>query len=176
MRKYRIILVTSVIMLSLSLPVGVFGFEDWVPGYDKKAGKFVFAATVNSAGHIFGQYCYFKDESCLYLIGIGINCEPGSEYPALINADTGSAFVRLVCFHKYESQHVLAVNSFDDIDRIVKKATRFGIAVPMQNDDFKVARFSLRGATEAINTMLEAAELKMKCKPQNRSKPAEERL
>ena len=174
MRRYRIILVTSILTLSLSLPVGVFGFEDWVPNFDDKT--MFLAVTANTAGHIFGQYCYIEEQYCIYAIAIGINCKPGNEYPALINSDAGSGRVTLVCGGKVEDQHVLGVSGFDDIDRVVRKATRFGIAIPMKNDEFKVGRFSLRGAAETIDFMRTVAEKKMKGTPQNRSRPAEERI
>lgn len=112
----------------------------------------------------------------MYIVGIGITCEEKHEYPALINSDAGSAQVTLICAHKYEGENVLLVSGFDDIDRIVRAATRIGIAIPMENDQFKVSRFGLAGSTYAIDLMRAAAEAKMKHQPKNASQPSEEIL
>jgi len=51
----------------------------------------------------------------------------------------------------------LLIVPFDDMDKIVRKSSRVGLVVPMQNDQFKVARFSLAGSSKAIERMLAAA-------------------
>jgi len=118
--------------------------------------EYLFAAVENSAGHVLGQYCFFESGSCSYLLAIGTNCEPESEYPALVSSDVGAAHLTLVCGAEIEGQHVLIV-PFDDMDKIVRKSSRVGLVVPMQNDQFKVARFSLAGSSKAIERMLAAA-------------------
>jgi hypothetical protein len=168
------VFVIAGVAICLSAPGTLYAFGDWF--YSFKNKDFFLAATINAAGHLLGQYCYFESESCIYIIGIGITCTPGHQYPVLVNSDAGSSRVSFVCSHKYEDQYVLAINTFDDIDRVIRKATRVGFAVPMQNDDFKVARFSLRGAAQTIDFMLDAAETRMNRKLDNRRKPAEERL
>lgn len=78
---------------------------------------------------------------------------------------------------EYQNQHVLAIISFDNVDCIVRGATRIGIVGPMQNDQFTVVRFSLAGSTYAIDRMREAAQAKMQRAPRNTGKlPPEERL
>jgi hypothetical protein len=132
---------------------------------------------MSDAGHFLGQYCYFKSGSCIYFVGISIACEVGSQYPSLLNSDAGPACISLVCSHKYQNQDVLAISSFDDVDRIVSGVTRIGIVVSMHNDQFKGARFCLAGSTYAIDRMREAAQAKKQRAPRNTGKfPAEERL
>lgn len=162
-------------LLYLSAQAETFTFKDW--GWNTDRADFYYAVTINDAGHLLGQYCYLKSGTCFYFTAMGINCEVGSEYPALLNSDAGSAQISLVCSHKAENYHVLAISSFDAVDRMIRAATRVGIAVPMQNDQFKVSRFSLAGSTHAIDRMRAAAEAKMQRAPRNTGKPpAEERL
>jgi len=173
MKKYEMACVLALFFLSiLSMKSEA---QEWKPGVSDD-GDFLYAATVNEAGRILGQYCYFDTGSCLYIVSMGITCTPGDEYPALVNSDAGSAQIRLLCSEKYHDENILFVNSFDDIDRIVRDANRVGFAVPMENDDFKVVRFSLRGAARTIDLMRATAAKSMKGKPQNRSRPAEERF
>lgn len=162
-------------LVSISAHAETFASKEWAWSTDPP--DFYYAATVNGAGHILGQYCYFEAASCPYLVGIGIDCEKGSQYPALINSDAGSAQVSLVCAYKYQNQFVLVINSFDDADRIIRAATRIGIAVPMQGDEFKVSRFGLAGSTYAIDLMRAAAQDNMERQPQNANTlPPEERI
>jgi hypothetical protein len=174
MKRYHSTLVMVAILLVVIFSDRTFAAGDW--SWSSQTEGYYYAATVNAAGHVLGQYCYFESGSCLYLVGIGTNCEPQSQYPALVNSDVGSAMVTLVCSHKFGNQYILAINSFDDIDRLVREATTIGFAVPMKNGEFKVCRFSLIGAEKSINTMREAAERRLNRKPENRSLPAEERL
>jgi hypothetical protein len=162
-------------LLYFSAQAESFTFKDWA--WNTERTDFYFAATMNDAGHLLGQYCYFKSGSCFYFTGIGINCEIGNEYPALLNSDTGAAQISLVCSYKYQNQHVLAISPFDAIDRLIRSATRMGIAIALQNDQFKVSRFSLAGSTYTIDRMRAAAEAKMQRAPRNTGKPpAEERF
>jgi hypothetical protein len=165
MKPISRVLTIFTVLLCISAHAETFASKEWAWSTDNP--DFYFAATANGVGHILGQYCYFESGTCLYLVGIGINCEEGSQYPALINSDAGSAQVSLVCAYKYENQFVLFINSFDDVDRIIRAATRIGIAVPMQRDEFKVSRFGLAGSTYAIDLMRASAQDKMQRQPQN---------
>jgi len=59
--------------------------------------------------------------------------------------------------------------NFDDIDGIVKRASRVGFAVPMEGDQFKVIRFSLFGANKALAEMQGQANKVLFKKVYNRS-------
>lgn len=168
-----LLVLTSSLMCS-PLYAETFASKDWAWSTD--GDGFYYAATANATGHILGQYCYFESGSCLYIVGIGITCEEGHEYPAVINSDASSSHVTLVCAHKYEGQNVLFIRGFDDVDRIIRAATRIGIAIPMENDQCKVSRFGLAGSTYAIDLMRAASAARMKRQPKNASQPSEEYL
>ena len=114
----------SSLLLSLPLFADSFQSKEWSWGTSE--GGYYYAATSNSAGNIFGQYCYFESATCVYLVGLGTTCDTGSEYPALINSDAGSIHVTLACGNKVFNQQVLGVQAFDDVDRIYTERNSHG--------------------------------------------------
>ena len=56
-----------------------------------------YAATENSAGQVLMQLCDVEDGSCLYAVGFATRCDEGDSYPALLNSDTGTASIELLC-------------------------------------------------------------------------------
>jgi hypothetical protein len=99
---------------------------------------------------VLGQYCYFNDDSCYYLVSLGITCEKNSEYPSILNSDAGVAAVDLICGHKYNAENVFFINPFDEVDNIIRKAKTVGFVIAMESEKFKVVRFSLSGSTYAM--------------------------
>lgn len=115
----------------------------------------LYAATANDSNAIFGQYCYQSDASCYWLLANDIDCEAGSKYPVLVNADAGASSLEIFCM-KINGKARYAFTSFSTIADIVKNSSRIGIAFPMKNGFFQVNRFSLDGAEVAVARMREA--------------------
>ncbi|PMP02161.1 hypothetical protein BCS95_11810 [Vibrio breoganii] len=130
--------------------------KDWVINTD--GPDYFYAATVNKSGHVFGKYCYFESEQCLYLTGVDITCTTGNKYPVLINADSGSLHATLHCGDRLNGQNVLVFDNFDEVEATAKDSKQIGIAIPMENGRFKVSRFSMSGSTYSLDTMTEEAE------------------
>ncbi|UAB68711.1 hypothetical protein INR79_09110 [Vibrio sp. SCSIO 43132] len=147
-------------LLSITSSLTTFAAEvihkDWVINTD--GDDYYYAATINSSDHIFGKYCYFKDQQCLFLIGVDIVCTTGNQYPVLINAESGSLNLNLVCGDRVGDQNVLVFDNFDKIEKTAKESKQLGIAIPMESGHFKVSRFSLSGSTYSLDTMTEEAE------------------
>lgn len=164
-------------MLPFTSIAGDIVSKDWVWNIDDN--EIPYAATTNSAGQLLGQYCYPKLGKCMYLVGFSITCEEDSNYPALVNTDKGAQSIQLICGGKLDDvdQNVLMASNFDELDKIIRGASRIGFVIPMQSDDFKAVRFSLRGAEDALDRM-RAAALKLQDKPgnTNNTKPAVETL
>ncbi|RXJ72696.1 hypothetical protein CS022_13730 [Veronia nyctiphanis] len=129
--------------------------RDWMVNTD--GAEYYFAATVNNSNDIFGKYCYFDSEKCLFLVGVDITCEKGFEYPALVNSEYAAIHVTLHCGDTFGSQNVMVLEPYDDIDLAILQGSQFGIAVPMESGKFQVSRFSLSGAADAIESMMDAA-------------------
>lgn len=117
------------------------------------------AGTVNESGNVFAQVCTPKDGNCFYLIGIPTRCQSGSSYSVLINSTAGALHTELYCLDVNENGLTRYVfKDFEDIDKLVRDATKFGIAFPLQDDQFRVIRFNAVGASAAMDRMRETAE------------------
>ena len=175
MQSVGVVLGLAIFSIVQPAQAGEIKSKDWTWNIDDTDS--VYAATMNSADHMLAQFCYPETGKCLYAVAFGTNCEEGSKYPALVNADEGAYYIELVCGDKMDGQHLMFVSDFDQIDKIVRSSERIGIVMPMQGDEFKAVRFSLRGATEALDSMRSAAQklhARQSSKPSVR--PAVERL
>jgi hypothetical protein len=121
----------------------------------------LYAGTVNDSNGIFSQYCLASDASCYWILGIDIDCEIGNKYPTLVNSDAGASYQEIYCF-KIGGKPRFAFANFDAIDGVVKASRRISIAFPMQGGQFKVSRFALDGASEALEVMIKAAKVLLK--------------
>jgi hypothetical protein len=177
MRLATLRMFTFSIMLCAGLPAspGEIRSQDWA--WNAVEQESVYAATFNSAKHMLAQFCYTESGNCVYAVAFGISCEEDSEYPALVNTDEGAQSIKLVCGGETDGQHLMLITEFDVIDRMIRKGARIGFVMPMQGDEFKAVRFSLRGATRALDSMRLAAE-KIRAMQEDRPRvsPAVERL
>lgn len=118
----------------------------------------VYAATVNDSGNLLGQYCFAQEESCVWLLGLSARCDEGHEYPVLVTSDLGAQHMYIKCGSKLDSDHYqYFLTSFDEVDKMIRGAIRIGFALPMQNDEFQVVRFSLSGARPTLDSMRKRA-------------------
>ncbi len=126
---------------------------------------------------MLAQFCYLESGNCIYAVAFGISCKEDSEYPALVNTDEGAQSIKLVCGGEYDGENFMVITEFDVIDSLIRKGSRIGFVMPMQGDEFKAVRFSLRGATRALDSMRTVAErLRAKQDDRPRVSPAVERL
>ena len=133
-----------------------FTSGDWT--WSIEDPEMFYAATENSAGQALMQLCDTEDGTCFYAVGFDTTCDEGDSYPALVNADTGASSIQLLCGGKFrDGTNMMLVEDFDQIDGIVRKAKRIGFALPMQGDEFKAVRFSLKGSVAAIDAMRKVA-------------------
>lgn len=131
-------------------------FGDWSVGV--MAGEEgIYAATVNDSGGLLGQYCYKENSKCLWLLANDINCDAGSKYSVLINADSGAATTQVACVKIGGKSRYVFVD-FDLIATTVRDSEWIGIASPLKNGRFQVSRFSLAGAARAVALVNKAVE------------------
>ena len=132
-------------------------FGDWITG-TTTAGNALFAGTTNDSGNVLGLYCYPGEGSCVYLLGMRTRCTQGNKYPVLVNSDQGSLHLEIMCNGRQQNKlYEYVFTNFKTIDDIVMKAYRVGFAMPLENDQFNVIRFSLIGSNEAVSRLLENA-------------------
>lgn len=130
-------------------------FGSWIVGAMENT-QGIYAATVNDSEGVLGQYCYGSNAACYWLLDVDLECESEARFPALINSDSGSTTVEVVCF-KLGSVSKLTFTDFDAIDGIVKKSSRIGIVFSLNDGLFKVSRFTLNGAADSIAFMRDIA-------------------
>lgn len=130
---------------------------DWVYEAENDGSDVLFAATENAAGQTLLQLCYVESKTCIYAVDFEITCEEDARYPALVNTDVGAKSIVFVC-SKLQETHTLVATEFDAIDGLVRSGKRIGFAIPMEGDQFKAVRFSLVGATRALDSMRAATD------------------
>jgi len=88
-----------------------------------------------------------------------VTCEQGASYPALVNSDKGAIHILLVCEGPamgLPEAHRFGIHEYAAIREIIRQATRIGFAITMEDDEFRVFRFSLKGATAAMTFIRDA--------------------
>lgn len=133
-----------------------FTSGDWTWSVDDS--ETYYAGTENSAGQMLAQFCHLDTGNCVYAVGFDTTCDEGDSYPALVNTDNGASSIEFLCGGELkDGSHLMLIQDFDQIDGIVRKAKRIGFALPMQGDEFKAVRFSLKGSVAAIDAMRKVA-------------------
>jgi hypothetical protein len=151
MKAIVVMLVLGLVMSS-GVRAGDFTSGDWTWNVDDP--ETFYAATGNSAGQMLMQLCDVNEGSCLYAVGFDTTCNEGATHPALVNTDETAASITLHCGKKLkDGTNLMFIENFDQIDGIIRDARRIGFALPMQGDEFKAVRFSLKGAVPALDAM-----------------------
>jgi hypothetical protein len=134
-------------------------FGDWHVETKPDGATALYAVTVNDSGNAFGQFCFPNSSSCVWLITLKTACKSGDEYAVLANSDTGAVQLEVLCNDQLPSgQYRYAFTDFEKVDLLVKQSLRVGFALPLQQDQFHVVRFKIRGAGAALSAMRAAAE------------------
>ncbi len=69
---------------------------DWGTGTsDDKA--FMYAATLNDSGELFGEYCYFSTKQCSWYLMLHTACNSGAKYVVLANSDSSAVPLGMEC-------------------------------------------------------------------------------
>ena len=129
-------------------------FGNWRVSTDKSG--YAWAGTINDSGHLFGQFCEFSDGSCRWVVGMGTGCKQGERYPVLVNSNEGSQGMEVYCYGELAGTpgtYTYAFADFDEVTSHMTKGGKIGIAMPINDDQFRVVRFDLTGAPAAIASM-----------------------
>jgi hypothetical protein len=124
----------------------------------EQSSAFVAALTNNPAGSLFGLLC---GTTCSYYVNVGRTCDVGATYPGLLSGANGALAVTLRCLHVNEEGDEYAVLLIDeDVTDALGDAADVSIVVPVAGGQFSVARFSMAGAAEAMDDMLDMVDEK----------------
>lgn len=123
-------------------------FRDWqVMVSDDK--KDLIAATSVDGDKYLAYRCFGKTGKCVHVFSLAAECEDGKSYPVLVNSSYSALALTCTC-SKNGSRYEL-IPEYDRFNRILKGGTGYiGFALPMVSGQFKVVRFSLTGAQDAM--------------------------
>lgn len=134
-------------------------FGDWSLG--STADGQLYAGTTNDSGGMLIKGCDPSKAACYWYLITYTACDVGALSPALINSTLGTATVNLQCDGGADLQggrmYRYQVGNPDLLDSVATGSSNVGIAVGLVDGQFKVYRFSLKGASTAISTLLKGA-------------------
>jgi hypothetical protein len=129
-------------------------FGHWETGIldDKSAS---YAATVSDSGEVFGEFCNFASKTCNWILAVSNKCDTNDVYPVLGNTDKGAAHFEVVCLgaNSDGTKYRYGFKSWQELEKLIRTGSRFGIATPMQSDQFRVFRFWLDGLNASTKSM-----------------------
>ena len=125
-------------------------FGDWYVVRSDN-GDMVAATLENGTQYMLGYRCFKELGRCAHVLVADIDCTDGQMYPVLVNSDYSSLSMNALCENNTSTGKAeLVLSEFDSIHKIMEKSNIVGFAIPMADGLFKVVRFSLRGANEAM--------------------------
>lgn len=129
-----------------------FPVNDWVV---ETYGQAVEAFTGNDSGSTFGLFC--AKNSCFSYIDVNIKCVEDDKATFLLNSDSGASHLITDCTHLSDSDGTRYLYTFQDkvLFEAMSKGEMISFAIPLHNAQFRVVRFSLKGAVEATKKALQ---------------------
>ncbi|WP_420137909.1 hypothetical protein [Sphingomonas sp.] len=128
-------------------------YQDWEV---LKSSSLISALTRNDAGSLFGRMC--DGESCTYYLNATAECDAGQVYPGLINGSNGAMGLTLRCAHIKEAGEPYAILLIDeDLSDELADTDEISITIPLANGGVATSRFSMAGAADAQQDMLDNA-------------------
>lgn len=132
---------------------------DWSLG--STADGQLYAGTLNDSGGMLIKGCDPANAVCYWYLVTQTGCDEGVSAAALVNSNQGTASLTLQCSGRVQVQgqpmYRAQISNPDLMDSIVNGSPIVGIAVGLVDGQFKVYRFSLKGASTAISTLIRGA-------------------
>jgi hypothetical protein len=153
--KIRIVFFLVIIFFPFAAYAEKSKSGDWWLDLDSSA-DLTEAFTANQSGSTLGFLCIISTGNCLYYVSPQTTCEAGHTGVILINSDVGALFSTTKCM-KLGTTYYSVIQETNDVHSAITKSNNIGIAIPMKDGQFKVVRFSLRGANATIGAAAERA-------------------
>ncbi|GBG15385.1 outer membrane protein assembly factor BamA [Novimethylophilus kurashikiensis] len=139
-----------IFLISFSLPVSALAANqigDWVLNDGLEGVKI--ANVTNSDGSTAGVICNTNSCDAYFTTSSNRACDNGDKYPVLINSSVGAAAVNSVC-REIGNIKIMQLTDTNAAISAFESGGDFGIALPLASGNFRSARFSTKGATQAI--------------------------
>lgn len=153
MKRLGILLVT-LILCSLTLGgQDLKTYGDWsiIRSND---GKDLIAATQIDQNKFLAFRCFSESGECVHILVPDTACEDGAEYPILVNTDAAALSMDCLCSEN-EGSYEMIPTDYDSFQNLLRGQGQIGFAIPLQSGQFKVVRFSLDGAAQAMDFVRE---------------------
>jgi hypothetical protein len=137
--------VLFVLAVLFQLPSAAQTYGDWV--VTRIAGLQIAKSSTGNA--VIGVVCVVEADSCHAYIGTDSTCNEGQRVPMLINSAVGAVQVTTQCT-KIGGFLYNIIDEFDSAASAFESGGVVGFALPLASGEFRVIRFSTRGATHAI--------------------------
>jgi hypothetical protein len=138
------------LLLAQSQPNPTLTYGSWFVALSSDKKDFV-AYTFQDDDKILGYRCFTSQASCAHIIVTANTRTSGNNYPILINSSSGSYMVSCASSNNHGRFELLPTD-FDGFHKtLVDSKGYVGFAIPLESGQFKVIRFSLDGAKEAMS-------------------------
>jgi hypothetical protein len=134
-------------------------FGDWGTGATNDGQ--LFAISVNQSGGILMKSCDPSSGMCFWYVGVADTCRAGETVPALLSSSQGAVSLNLTCQGPVKigsaTMYREVISNPDVMDNLLVSTLPLGIAVALQNGAFTVYRFSMSGARQAVEILMQGA-------------------
>lgn len=145
--KIRVLVAAVFLLVSTCAAADSKRYGAWT--VDTSIPGFQIATTTDDADSAAGVICNREVNGCEAYVAPDIRCTNGADYPLMLNSSLGAFAMTSKCMHIGDF-HVLITDSFDNMINAFESGGEIGVAIPMANGEFRVARFSTVGAVAAI--------------------------
>ncbi|MFZ6049645.1 hypothetical protein ACFW0H_26410 [Pseudomonas sp. CR3202] len=152
--KLRCRATLACLFLSLAAPVKaesrapVRTFGDWSVLWVQESVNLM-AVTLDNYGNYIALRCLVQEQRCLHVLSVNASCQAEVSYPVLISSGTISRALGFSC-RDAESSTELVADEQSEIHEIWRRDGFLGISMAVTDGHFKNARFSMKGAFEAM--------------------------
>lgn len=149
MSKKSLLIATGVLML---LPVIASAqgrkFGAWTVMVSDDKSDLIAATSVDDDKYL-AYRCFSSNGKCAHVVNLAAECEDGKEYPVLINGSHAALAITCTCSDNDGSYEL--VPDYDEFHTLLTRSSGYiGFALPMVSGQFKVVRFNLNGAKDAM--------------------------
>jgi len=156
----RLVIAMLLLVSSLATAGEKLGYLNWEADLSGQVNE---AYTINGPQSSFGMFC--SADKCLFYLHQALRCQPGEKYSVLMNSPPISAAIRMECTLVGGNLFQI-LEPFDQVMKGVQNGETIGFAVALQSGAFAANSFSLLGAKQAINRVMQEAN-QSKLKKQN---------
>lgn len=157
-----------------SFSQNVVNIGDWT--VNKSMEGIRIASTATGEGSVVGILCNEASGNCFaYVIFNNIACEIRATYSLMINSAVGAYPVTTACsqIEGSDLKNLQVFNEFERVKMALESGGDVGFVMPLASGQFRVIRFSTKGATAAIKS---AMALPSKPTPSNKPSSRETTL